>query len=880
MKANEIRSKFLNFFKENGHDVIESSPLIPQNDPTLLFANAGMNQFKDYFTGKANAKNPKATTAQKCVRAGGKHNDLENVGFTARHHTFFEMLGNFSFGDYFKKEAINYAWTFLTQELKIPKDKLYITVHDSDQEAADIWHEQEGIPRDRIFFMGDKDNFWEMGDIGPCGPCSEIFYDHGEKYSDGADTSECILADEGRYVEIWNLVFMQYEKYKDGEEIKRRNLPKPSVDTGAGLERIAALMQGVYWNYDSDAFTPIMNAIEKLSGKKYSDSKYQSSFRVIADHIRSCTMLITDGVIPSNEGRGYVLRRIIRRAVRHLEELGLTDVSFYKLIPSVFESLGDQYPENKANDALAEKLLKVEEEKFRQTLKTGLELIKKEMKNFKKGSLFSGETAFKLYDTYGFPLDLTEVILKENEIQVDIEGFDKAMEEQKAKSKGASKFAAAEDNIEQFYAIKEKYGETVFKGYETTTCTAKLINTSDQGEYTALIFDQTPFYGESGGQMGDEGKILALGKLMSHMDLEVTLAEVVDTQKPVEGLFVHYCKNVKKEALEIGAEYELMVNSHSRNMTTKHHSATHLLQAALIEILGDHVKQAGSSVSYDRLRFDFTHTDSLSQEQIEKVEKLVNKKIQESLPVKAAIMNKDEATKLGAMALFGEKYGDEVRVLQMGDFSVELCGGTHVKNTHEIGSFLIISESSLSSGVRRIEALVGEAAFNYLNKRSHILSKLERSLSAKEDSVITKVENLQSDIKAKSKEIKDLNDQLQASKGKELFNSVKDIGKDFGFVIVNLKDGSPKEFRILSDKFVDNNNKDVALIYTLEKDKFSYILRTHKNNKKIHCSNIIKEAQTMVSGRGGGRPDMAQGSGETTDPNAFIEKVESLLKEI
>ena len=871
MKANEIRSKFLQFFEKHGHDVIDSSPLIPQNDPTLLFANAGMNQFKDYFTGKANAKNPRATTSQKCVRAGGKHNDLENVGFTARHHTFFEMLGNFSFGDYFKKEAIKFAWSFLTEELKIPKDKLYVTVHTSDQEAADIWHTQEDVPRDRIFFLGDKDNFWEMGDIGPCGPSSEIFYDHGEKYSDGADTSECILADEGRYVEIWNLVFMQYEKYKDGDEIKRRDLPKPSVDTGAGLERIAALMQGVYWNYDSDVFEPIMNSISSLSGKKYSDEKYQSSFRVIADHIRSCSMLITDGVIPSNEGRGYVLRRIIRRAVRHLEVLGLTDVSFYKLIPSVFESLGAQYPQNKSNDALAEKLLKVEEEKFRQTLKTGLELINKEIKNYKKGSLFSGEVAFKLYDTYGFPLDLTEVILKENEIEVDTEAFDKAMEEQKAKSKGSSKFAVADSNIEQFYAVKEKHGETHFTGYEETTTKAKLIESFDQGEFKALIFDRTPFYGESGGQMGDKGNILINDQVV---------AEVIDTQKPVEDLFVHFCQNVNNELLKVGESYDLSVNSHSRSMTAKHHSATHLLQAALINVLGKHVKQAGSSVSFDRLRFDFTHTDALTEQQVLKTEQLVNQKISESLSVTASIMNKDEANQKGAMALFGEKYGDEVRVLEMGDFSVELCGGTHVSNTNEIGSFLIINESSLSSGVRRIEALVGESAFNYLQQRSKVLTKLERSLSAKEDGVIKKVENLQSDLKAKSKEIKSLNDQIQASKGKELFNDIKDIGKDFGLIIVNLKDGSPKEFRTLTDKFVDSNDKDVALIYTIESNKFSYILRTHKNNKNINCSNIIKEAQTIVSGRGGGRPDMAQGSGETTDPKIFLEKVESLLKEL
>ena len=880
MKSQDIRDRFLSFFKDNKHDVIESSPLIPQNDPTLLFANAGMNQFKDYFTGKAHAKNPRATTSQKCVRAGGKHNDLENVGFTARHHTFFEMLGNFSFGDYFKKEAIRFAWKFLTDELKIPKDKLYVTVHTSDQEAADIWHEQEKVPRDRIFFLGDKDNFWEMGDVGPCGPCSEIFYDHGEKYSDGADTSECILADEGRYVEIWNLVFMQYEKFKDGDKVQRRDLPKPSVDTGAGLERIAALMQGVYWNYDSDLFTPIMDSIEKLSSKKYSDKNYESSFRVIADHIRAATMLITDGVIPSSEGRGYVLRRIIRRGIRHLEELGLTEVSFFKLVPAVFEVLGNQFPQNKSNSDLAVKLLKVEEEKFRQTLKTGLELIKKEITSFDKTKLFSGETAFKLYDTYGFPLDLTEVILQENGIKVDIDGFDKAMDEQKEKSKGASKFAVQENDIKKFYEVKEKHGATEFTGYTQTITNSKLIAMFEQDEYTALVFDKTPFYAESGGQMGDQGKVLALGKLLSHNDIEVNLAQVVDTQKPVDDLFVHYCKNIKKEALEIGAEFELVVDNSKRNMTAKHHSATHLLQSALISVLGKHVKQAGSSVSFDRLRFDFTHTEAMTETQLKEVEELVNEKIAESLDVRASIMSKDKATQLGAMALFGEKYGDEVRVLEMGDFSTELCGGTHVSNTNEIGLFVITAESSLSSGVRRIEALVGTVAFKYLTERSNTLVSLEKSLSTKGSAVITKVEGLQQDIKNKNKTIKDLNDQIQASKGKELFNDIKEIGKDFGLVIVNLKDGSPKEFRTLTDKFVDNNKKDVALIYNLDGDKFSYILRTHKDNKNIHCSNIIKEAQQIVAGRGGGRPDMAQGSGETSDPKQFIDKIESLLKEL
>ena len=864
MKAQEIREKFTNFFRELDHEKISSSALIPQNDPTLLFANAGMNQFKDYFTGKANASNPKATSIQKCCRAGGKHNDLENVGFTARHHTFFEMCGNFSFGDYFKKEAISYAWKFLTEELKIPKDKLYVTVHLTDQEAADIWEKQEGVPKDRIFFL-DEDNFWEMGDIGPCGPSSEIFFDHGPEYSDGADTSECILADEGRYVEIWNLVFMQYEKYKEGDQIKRRDLPRPSVDTGAGLERIAALMQGVYWNYDSDIFSPILAAIENLSGHKYTDKKYTSNMRVIADHIRSATMLITDGVMPASDGRGYVLRRIIRRGIRNLEELGVGDTSFYKLVPSVFESLGSEYPQNATNLTLAEKLLKIEEEKFRQTLKTGLDLIKKEILKV-KNNVFDGKVAFKLYDTYGFPFDLTEVILREQNIQVDHKAFEEAMLKQKESSKKINKFEASNNDIETFYKIKELHGETVFNGYDRVEHEATLLHKESKGEITYLFFKETPFYAESGGQAGDIGTINQS-------------VEIIDTQKPVEGLISHITKS-NCEALVVNKKYQLSVNHTNRKLTTHHHSATHLLQAALIEVLGDHVKQAGSSVSHDRLRFDFTHPEGLTTSELEKVEILVNQKIQESLPVVASLMTKDQATQKGAMALFGEKYGDEVRVLEMGSFSLELCGGTHVANTSEIGLFTISFESSLSSGVRRIEGFASFSAFQYLSSRSKTLAKIEADFSAKGNDVLTKIDTLQNDLKVKNKTIKTLTDKIQSEQGKDLFSTVLDIGKDFGLVSVNLEGGNPKDFRSLSDKFIDSNEKDVLMLYTIDKSKISYILRTNKKNKSINCSNIIKKAQEIINGRGGGRPDMAQGSGDIEKFDVFLQQVELGLKEL
>ncbi len=871
LTTQQVRESFTKFFESKGHVKMESSPLIPQNDPTLLFANAGMNQFKDYFTGKAIPENPRVVTIQKCVRAGGKHNDLDNVGFTARHHTFFEMLGNFSLGDYFKSEAISFAWEFLTEELKIPKDKLYVTVHDTDEEARMIWHKEQGIPLDRIFYMGDKDNFWEMGDIGPCGPCSEIFYDHGEEYSDGADTSECLLADEGRYVEIWNLVFMQYEKYKDESgDIKRKDLPKPSVDTGAGLERLTAALQNKYWNYDIDGFAPLISAIEKLSGKKYTDKNSTSSIRIVCDHIRAATMLITDGVIPSNEGRGYVLRRIIRRAVRHLNELGIQELSFYKLVPVVFEILGKEYPQNAVNADLATKLLKIEEEKFRQTLKTGLDLLNKEMGKLSSEGTLDGKVAFKLYDTYGFPLDLTETILEEKELKLDNAGFEKAMQKQRENSKAASKFEVKEDNVKVFYQAKEEFGATNFCGHTNLKMEATLLSMIDLGEYTALVFNETPFYPEGGGQVGDQGEL--------HSPSGKVLTKIVDTQKPVDDLIVHYVKSDDAAVLDKGNQYQLVVNKNLRELTMRNHSATHLLQAALIKTLGPHVKQAGSRVSADSLRFDFTHPEAMKKSEIEDVEKLVNEQISNGLDVQASLMSKDEATEKGAMALFGEKYGDTVRVLEMGDFSLELCGGTHVNNTKDIGIFTITVETSLSSGVRRIEATTSINAYKYLAARSQVLSQLERNLSVKSEKVVGKVESLQKDLKEKNKEISALKDELQAQATKDLFNNIEKLSNGVGFVSVELKNGSPKDFRGLSDKFVDKDPENVLFLYLIEGDKVSYLLRTNKKNKNISCSNVMKETQEIVAGRGGGRPDMGQGSGESQNISKFIEAIKDKLQ--
>lgn len=869
MKAKEIRSKFAEFFTKKGHDKVPSGSLVPLNDPTLLFTNAGMNQFKDYFTGKANAENPRAVSIQKCVRAGGKHNDLENVGFTARHHTFFEMLGNFSFGDYFKKEAISFAWEFLTKELKIDKERLYVTVHNSDQEAADIWHNQEGVPREKIFFRDDKDNFWEMGDIGPCGPSSEIFYDHGEEHSDGSDTSKCILDDESRYVEIWNLVFMQYEKYKEDGEIKRRNLPKPSVDTGAGLERLSAVLNGVYWNYDTDLFTPIIKKLEEISGKSYKSEA--SGMRVVADHVKSATMLLTDGVIPANDGRGYVLRRIIRRAVRHLDLLGIKKNILSDMVAIVFEILGDEYPQNKANQSLAENYLGLEEEKFRQTLSTGLELLQNEIKSLKadKKQTLPGDVAFKLYDTYGFPLDLTQIIAEEANFKVDEDGFEKEMKKQKERSKKSSKFEAGEDNLKTFYSIKEKFGASEFIGYDHTTSDSKLVAHETINDVHYLVFDRSPFYPEGGGQAGDSGAIYQGNTL---------IANVVDTQKPVDDLIVHICEEVELDKIKDSETYTLKVDCDNRRLTMRNHSATHLLQAALIEVLGDHVKQAGSQVSSDRLRFDFTHPKAMKPQEIKQVEKLVNDQIQKGLQVEAELMSMKDAQAKGAMALFGEKYGDNVRVLSMGDFSLELCGGTHVENTADIGLFVINIETSLSSGIRRIEALTSTGALEYLTSRSEILSKAEKLLSGKGEMVVDKIDSLQSDIKAKNKEIKALQDKIQAQASKDLFSNVKDIGKGFGLVIAELSNGNPKEFRQLSDKFVDQNKKDILLLATVAEGKLNYLIRSQKSLKHIDSGQVLKEAQPIVNGRGGGRGDMAQGSGDADNKEAFFQKIEEVLK--
>lgn len=865
MKVQEIRNKFTEYFKSKGHEKVPSSPLVPLNDDTLLFANAGMNQFKDVFTGKMKPDYTRATTIQKVVRAGGKHNDLENVGLTARHHTFFEMLGNFSFGDYFKKEAIEMAWDFLTKELGIPAEKLLVTVHYSDDEAFDLWENHIGVPKEKIFRKGDKDNFWEMGDVGPCGPCSEIFYDHGEEHTTPNFTpgeGQDLLDDEMRYVEVWNLVFMQYEKDGKGGQTE---LPNKSIDTGMGLERIAAVMQGVYWNYDTDSFTPIISEIEKLSGKSYQDEKYTTPIRVVADHIRSCTMLITDGVIPSNEGRGYVLRRIIRRAVRFLKDLEAPKGSFAKLAPVVLKELGQEYPQNAANQSLAVKFLKLEEDKFQETLDQGLRYLEDAIKKEVKDGTFDGKAAFKLYDTYGFPLDLTELILKEKGIKLDSEGFDKAMQERKEDSRKSWKGSFNLDD-KVFHAAKEKAGATKFLGYETCQSKGKLLEVIDLGDKAGLIFDQTPFYAEGGGQAGDNGAIISGSQKI----------KVVDTQKPVDDLFVHFVDSTEAALLEVGQSYDLQVNEEDRKLTTRNHSATHLVQAALIKVLGDHVKQSGSMVNSDRLRFDFTHMQALTKKELDEVEALVNNEIQKAVDVKATITTMDDALSRGALALFGEKYGDNVRVLEMGGFSTELCGGTHVSNTGKIGLFTIISESSLSTGVRRLEATTSTNAIKRLKNRSDLLRDLELLTSTKEDKISEKFIALQEELKRANKEVQKLQGQLTASKSDELFSNPEKLKDGVVFKFAETPAGS--DLRKMSDLFLDKNPMGIVMLTTENKGKLSVLLRSSKK-LSIPCNKILGDVLSMINGRGGGRPDMAQGSGDLSDTQPLAQKAKALIIE-
>ncbi|MGB5625914.1 MAG: alanine--tRNA ligase, partial [Woeseiaceae bacterium] len=739
MTSNELRQAFLEFFRERGHEVVASSPLVPGNDPTLLFTNAGMVQFKDVFLGDEKRGYDRAVTSQRCVRAGGKHNDLENVGYTTRHHTFFEMLGNFSFGDYFKRDAIQYAWDFLTGTLGLPAERLWVTVYKDDDEAADIWLTEMKIDPERFSRLGEKDNFWAMGDTGPCGPCSEIFFDHGPGVAGGPPGSPD--EDGDRYVEVWNLVFMQFDRSAGGD---LRSLPKPSVDTGMGLERMAAVMQQVHSNYKIDLFEHIIQAAADVLGVKNDGS---SSLNVIADHIRACSFLIVDGVLPGNEGRGYVLRRIIRRAIRHGKKLGTDDLFFFKLVAPLVEEMGGAYPELVKAQAHVEKVLQKEERRFAETLDQGMEILESAIAEL-DGNQIPGDVVFKLYDTYGFPVDLTADIARERNLMVDDEGFEKAMGQQRDRARAASKFGAADGG-----ALKTDV-ESEFLGYDGTEGASKIVslyqdgeavNTLSEGDSGAVILSSTPFYAESGGQVGDTGILVESGKLF----------RVDDTQKSGKAN-VHF-GSVEQGELKVGNTMDAVVDAERRQEIRLNHSATHLMHAALRRVLGDHVTQKGSLVAPDKLRFDFSHYESVTGEQLQEIEGLVNAEIRKNIAADTNLMSYDDAIESGAMALFGEKYGDKVRVLRLGDFSVELCGGTHVDRTGDIGVFKIVSESGVASGVRRIEAVTGKGAMAWIDANQRSLNELAGLLRSQPDQAPSKVEQL-------LKRTKDLEKELAAAK--------------------------------------------------------------------------------------------------------------------
>ncbi|WP_370292122.1 alanine--tRNA ligase [Thalassolituus sp.] len=855
MKSSEIRQAFLDFFASKGHEVVASSPLVPGNDPTLLFTNAGMVQFKDCFLGKDQRSYTRAVSSQRCVRAGGKHNDLENVGYTARHHTFFEMLGNFSFGDYFKEDAIKFAWEFLTSEewLNLPVEKLMVTVYAEDDEAFDIWNKQVGVPADKIVRIGDNkgaryasDNFWAMGDTGPCGPCSEIFFDHGEHIWGGPPGSP--EEDGDRFIEIWNNVFMQFERKENGDMIP---LPKPSVDTGMGLERISAIMQGVHSNYEIDIFQALLKAAGELTGCKDTENK---SLRVIADHIRSTSFLIVDGVLPSNEGRGYVLRRIIRRAVRHGHMLGAPAGFFNKLVPALCEQMGEAYPELVNLSEHVQKVLRLEEEQFAKTLDKGMAILNDAIADL-QGDTIPGETAFKLYDTYGFPLDLTADVARERDLKVDEDGFNVAMEKQRETARAAGNFAA------NYGKGLEIDGDTAFLGYDnlenTGSVKALFVNgeaadSINAGDEAILVLDETAFYAESGGQAGDTGFLKAAGVVF----------QVKDTTKEGKN---HLHRGVLVEgSVKVGDQLTATVDAEKRASTAIHHSATHLLHAALRTVLGEHVAQKGSLVTYDKLRFDFSHLEGVKAEEIAQIENMVNAQIRANTEVSTRLMNIEDAKASGAMALFGEKYDDEVRVLSMGtdDFSVELCGGTHAKRTGDIGLLKISSESGIAAGIRRIEAVVGQAALDFIANEEATLSGIARALKGSTDNVGEKVEQMIARSRQLEKELEALKSKLASSAGSDLAGQAKDIN---GVKVLAAKlDGADvPALRNTMDQLKNKLGSAVIMLASDVDGKVTLLAGVTKDLiGKAKAGDAVKECAAYVDGRGGGKPEMAQAGGQ------------------
>ena len=844
MTSSEIRQKFLDFFASRGHQIVPSSSLVPGNDPTLLFTNAGMVQFKDTFLGDEQRDYNRATSSQRCVRAGGKHNDLENVGYTARHHTFFEMLGNFSFGDYFKRDAIKYAWEFLTVELGLPAEKLWITVFEDDSEAESIWLEEMKIDPSRFSRLGEKDNFWSMGDTGPCGPCSEIFYDHGEDVPGGPPGSPD--EDGDRYIEIWNLVFMQYEKKADGSMTP---LPKPSVDTGAGLERVAAVMQNVHSNYEIDLFQDLLKAISTITGV---DDLNNNSLKVIADHIRSCSFLIVDGILPSNEGRGYVLRRIIRRAVRHGYQLGVKDVFFYKIVAALVEVMGEAYPELAQKQQIVEKALKAEEEQFSRTLGNGMSILEKAIADL-DGKIILGEAVFRLYDTYGFPVDLTADVAREHDLSLDMDGFDAAMSVQKDQARAASNFGSVAK-------LEIANSETTdFIGYENLEGTSKLlaifadsieVESAIEGDEVLLLLDSTPFYGESGGQVGDTGMLTS----------ENASFEVLDTQKQRDA-FVHRGV-LRNGALRVGEQLMASVAVQARAAITLNHSATHLMNAALRSVLGEHVLQKGSLVDADRLRFDFSHTAPVSNEELSNIENQVNGEILRNSPVGKEVLPIEKAQEKGALALFGEKYGDEVRVVSMGgDYSVEFCGGTHVQRTGDIGLFKIVSETGISSGVRRIEAVTGRGALALIEREEQTLRKVCEIVKSNSDDVLDKVQQLANNTKALEKQLEQLKSKMASSAGSDLTSQAEEIA-GVKVLIAVVEGFNSKTLRDTADQLKNKLGSSVVVLMSGAEGKVSIVAGVSKDLVgKVKAGDLANMVAIQVGGKGGGRPDMAMAGG-------------------
>ncbi|SRW31408.1 alanyl-tRNA synthetase [Shigella sonnei] len=848
----EIRQAFLDFFHSKGHQVVASSSLVPHNDPTLLFTNAGMNQFKDVFLGLDKRNYSRATTSQRCVRAGGKHNDLENVGYTARHHTFFEMLGNFSFGDYFKHDAIQFAWELLTSEkwFALPKERLWVTVYESDDEAYEIWEKEVGIPRERIIRIGDNkgapyasDNFWQMGDTGPCGPCTEIFYDHGDHIWGGPPGSP--EEDGDRYIEIWNIVFMQFNRQADGT---MEPLPKPSVDTGMGLERIAAVLQHVNSNYDIDLFRTLIQAVAKVSGATDLSNK---SLRVIADHIRSCAFLIADGVMPSNENRGYVLRRIIRRAVRHGNMLGAKETFFYKLVGPLIDVMGSAGEDLKRQQAQVEQVLKTEEEQFARTLERGLALLDEELAKL-SGDTLDGETAFRLYDTYGFPVDLTADVCRERNIKVDEAGFEAAMEEQRRRAREASGFGA------DYNAMIRVDSASEFKGYDHLELNGKVtalfvdgkaVDAINAGQEAVVVLDQTPFYAESGGQVGDKGELKGANFSFA----------VEDTQK--YGQAIGHIGKLAAGSLKVGDAVQADVDEARRARIRLNHSATHLMHAALRQVLGTHVSQKGSLVNDKVLRFDFSHNEAMKPEEIRAVEDLVNAQIRRNLPIETNIMDLEAAKAKGAMALFGEKYDERVRVLSMGDFSTELCGGTHASRTGDIGLFRIISESGTAAGVRRIEAVTGEGAITTVHADSDRLSEVAHLLKGDSNNLADKVRSVLERTRQLEKELQQLKEQAAAQESANLSSKAIDVN-GVKLLVSELSGVEPKMLRTMVDDLKNQLGSTIIVLATVAEGKVSLIAGVSKDvTDRVKAGELIGMVAQQVGGKGGGRPDMAQAGG-------------------